>query len=69
MNSTLKTHSYFIQCQFIRQFIVKSNAQIVNEEYDTRLICINYGSNKVLKLDKINEGMSKTVYMKNKDII
>ena len=69
MNSTLKTHSYFIQFQFIRQFIVKSNAHIANEEYDTRLICINYGSNKELKLDKINEGMSKTVYMKNKDII
>ena len=36
--------------QFKRQFILDSNVHCSNQEYDTKLICIKNGSNKIIKM-------------------
>ena len=55
--------------QFKRQFIRDSSLQSSNQEYNTRLICMNNGSNKDLKHGKNNVDILKTTCIKNKDIV
>ena len=55
--------------QFKRQFILDSNVHCSNQEYDTRLICMNNGSNKDLKHGKNNVDKSKTACIKNKNSV